>query len=172
MNMEFGSKAVIFFKSISENIQNPFAFYIPSSEQVNPNDFDKEYLPAILNNFPTAFEKIEIARDKVKDIEFLWNPIDYNEFAINDDFTFFDNFADFSHFKKNGVHFIGEENIKIGRNVIIAPGAVIDAEEGPVIIDDNAKIMANTYLQGPLYIGRNCLIKAGAKIYEGTSFGE
>lgn len=167
-----GEKAVIFFTSFSANIQKPFAFYIPEKEQVNPNNFDKDYLPALLNNFPPAFHRIEIDAPKAKDIEFLWHPLDHNSFAIEDDFQLYNNYAEFDSLRQNGVSIINQTKVKIGLNSKIAPGVVIDAEDGAVIIDDDVKIMANSYLQGPLYIGKNSLIKAGAKIYEGTSFGE
>ncbi len=169
---EKGEKAVIFFTSISYNIQKPFAFYIPEKEQVNPIDFDKEYLPAILNNFPTSFERIEISNKYIKNLEYLWNPIEFNSLAIKDDFQFFQNEANLDELTANGVHFVNKSNIKICKNIKIAPGVVIDAEEGPVIIDENTRIMANAYLQGPLYVGKNSLVKVCAKIYKDSSFGE
>jgi len=51
------------------------------------------------------------------------------------------------------------------------PGVIIDATNGPVISDENVKIMANSVIIGPVYIGKNSTIKIGAKIYEGTSIG-
>ena len=71
-----------------------------------------------------------------------------------------------------GVYFINKENIYIAGGAVIKPGVVLDAEEGPIIVDSNAHIMANAYLQGPVYIGKNSIIKAGSKIYEGTTIGE
>lgn len=70
------------------------------------------------------------------------------------------------------VYMISEENIYIAEGAVIKPGVVLDAEKGSIIIDSNAHIMANAYLQGPVYIGKNSTIKVGAKIYEGTSIGE
>jgi UDP-N-acetylglucosamine diphosphorylase/glucosamine-1-phosphate N-acetyltransferase len=48
---------------------------------------------------------------------------------------------------------------------------VLDAEDGPIFIDEGATIMANASLQGPLFVGAKSTIKMGAKIYEGTSIG-
>ncbi|MCK5456715.1 MAG: hypothetical protein KAI45_06265, partial [Melioribacteraceae bacterium] len=51
------------------------------------------------------------------------------------------------------------------------PGAVLDAEEGPIFIDKNATVFPNTVIQGPTSVGENALIKIGAKIYGETSIG-
>ncbi|MFQ5584711.1 MAG: hypothetical protein ACE5GL_09785, partial [Calditrichia bacterium] len=48
---------------------------------------------------------------------------------------------------------------------------VIDAENGPVWIDEDAVIMANAVLEGPIYIGKKSRIKIGAKLYENTTIG-
>jgi UDP-N-acetylglucosamine diphosphorylase/glucosamine-1-phosphate N-acetyltransferase len=67
--------------------------------------------------------------------------------------------------------FVGYENIWVGEDVRIDPTAVIDAGEGPVVIDAGAHIMPHTYLQGPLYIGAQVIVKAGAVIYGETAVG-
>jgi UDP-N-acetylglucosamine diphosphorylase/glucosamine-1-phosphate N-acetyltransferase len=71
-----------------------------------------------------------------------------------------------------GVHLLGKEDIYIGKNSRVMPGAVIDAENGPVWIGENCLVMSQAVLQGPLYIGNHTKIKAGAKIYPNTSIGE
>ena len=70
-----------------------------------------------------------------------------------------------------GVNMTNKRNIFIGRNAVLKPGVLIDAEEGPVIIDDGAKILGNAVIMGPAYIGKETVIKAGAKIYGGTTIG-
>ena len=59
----------------------------------------------------------------------------------------------------------------LGRNVDIAPQVVIDTKEGPVILDNNVTVAPHCYLEGPLYMGPGCRIKAGARIYGETSLG-
>jgi UDP-N-acetylglucosamine diphosphorylase/glucosamine-1-phosphate N-acetyltransferase len=58
-----------------------------------------------------------------------------------------------------------------GDNVRIDAGSVVDAREGPVIIEDGAEIKPFTYLKGPAFIGKNCML-VGGKITEGCSIGE
>lgn len=70
-----------------------------------------------------------------------------------------------------GVHFINPENIHIHPNAIVMPGCVLNATDGPIIIHNKAKVMANCYLEGPLSVGEGSTIKAGARIYEGSVIG-
>jgi UDP-N-acetylglucosamine diphosphorylase/glucosamine-1-phosphate N-acetyltransferase len=71
-----------------------------------------------------------------------------------------------------GAHIIGRKNIVFSRGVTVKPGAVLDAEKGPIILGENVLIMPNAVIQGPVCIGRDSIIKAGATIYHGTSVGE
>jgi UDP-N-acetylglucosamine diphosphorylase/glucosamine-1-phosphate N-acetyltransferase len=71
-----------------------------------------------------------------------------------------------------GVHLLNRRNIYIGKQAQIKPGVVLDAEKGPITIDEFASIMPNAVIEGPAYIGRHSLIKVGAKIYGGTTIGE
>jgi UDP-N-acetylglucosamine diphosphorylase/glucosamine-1-phosphate N-acetyltransferase len=63
-----------------------------------------------------------------------------------------------------------------GRDVYVAPGAVvhpmvvIDAEHGPVYIDEGAQIHSFTRIEGPCYIGKKSVL-LGAKCREGNSIG-
>lgn len=71
-----------------------------------------------------------------------------------------------------GVHILNKKNVILGSKVTIKPGAVLDAEKGPIVIGDGVTIMPNAFIEGPAYIGKNSIIKAGASIYHGTSIGE
>lgn len=71
-----------------------------------------------------------------------------------------------------GAHIINKINIIIGKGSKIKPGAVLDAEKGPIIIGSNVTIMPNVVIEGPVFIGDNSIIKIGAKIYHGTSIGK
>jgi len=71
-----------------------------------------------------------------------------------------------------GVHFIEKRNIFIANGAVIKPGVVLDAESGPIIIESGAVVMPNAVIIGPVFIGKNALIKAGARIYGCTTIGE
>ncbi len=105
-------------------------------------------------------------------IRFPWDLVHHNPAQIK---------SDFAHFNRGGlllgkiypnVTLLDEKNIYIGTDTKIKPGAVLDAEDGPIFIDEGATVMANACLQGPVFVGARSTIKMGAKIYEGTSIGE
>ena len=62
-----------------------------------------------------------------------------------------------------GVEFINEKNVFFG-NLEIEPTVLVNAEKGPVIIEDDVKIHGLTYLEGPLFIGKGSMIKPHTQI--------
>ena len=102
----------------------------------------------------------------------IWDLISENSKMIRQDFQDF--FYDKDNFFETemGVTVLNPYNIWIGEGVTMKPGVVIDATEGPVIIDENATILSNAVIVGPTYIGKSTTIKIGAKIYEGSSIGK
>ncbi len=71
-----------------------------------------------------------------------------------------------------GSHLVNRKNIIVGNGTVIKPGAVLDAAKGSIVIGKNVTIMPNAFIEGPAYIGDHTIIKAGARIYHGTSVGE
>lgn len=63
------------------------------------------------------------------------------------------------------------DDLWCGTGVQVAPGAVLDTRRGPVIIDNGCDIGPHTLLEGPLYLGPGCRVKAGARLYGESSFG-
>jgi UDP-N-acetylglucosamine diphosphorylase/glucosamine-1-phosphate N-acetyltransferase len=70
-----------------------------------------------------------------------------------------------------GAHLLEPAQITIGEGSRIKPGAVLDAEEGPIVIGDNVTVMPNAVIEGPVFIGDHSTVKIGAKIYGNTSIG-
>lgn len=69
-----------------------------------------------------------------------------------------------------GVWLLGDDLWCAG-GVSLAPTTVIDARRGPVVIDCGVDIAPHTLLEGPLYLGPGCRVKAGARLYGESSFG-
>ena len=167
------TKSVIFYSGT-----RAFALLLKDKDIINPTELDKKFIPKFLSDFNEIFVPVEIKN--VDFIDFLWDNLDLNGKSIRQDLELFDNLTclESDHNKNylgklyNSASFVNSKNIFIGKNVQILPNAVLDATEGPIIIDDDAKIMPNVFIEGPCYIGKNTLIKAGAKIYENTSIGE
>ncbi len=62
------------------------------------------------------------------------------------------------------------ERIFTGKGVRIAAGAVLDATNGPIYIGDEASVLENAVVKGPLYLGWKSQAKVGAHL-EGCAFG-
>jgi len=62
------------------------------------------------------------------------------------------------------------EAIRLGQDVTVRPGAILNAEDGPIVLDDGASVAERAVLDGPCYVGPQTQIKVGADI-EGAAFG-
>jgi UDP-N-acetylglucosamine diphosphorylase/glucosamine-1-phosphate N-acetyltransferase len=70
-----------------------------------------------------------------------------------------------------GSYLLGRESIHIGEGTRIKPCVVIDAEDGPVWIGRNVKILPHSYVEGPAFIGDGCLLQPGSVVHAGTTIG-
>lgn len=139
------SSEIIFFT----NNNTIFAKYFPS--------YSKDISNQNSNNI------IYINIEDVSIINYLWDNIYYQSNEIEQDTIILKN--------KSSLHYTIEDNVYKGVNVAIFPGVILDASHGSIIIEDNVKIMHNSVIIGPCYIGKNSIIKIGAKVYENCSFG-
>jgi UDP-N-acetylglucosamine diphosphorylase/glucosamine-1-phosphate N-acetyltransferase len=106
-------------------------------------------------------------------LEWIYESLDFNGSEIENDTELLG--SDYTNPEPNeflGSYLIEPKNIFIGNNVKIAPGAVLDASKGKIIIGHNSEIMPQATIVGPASVGENNKIKIGAKIYEDSSFGE
>jgi UDP-N-acetylglucosamine diphosphorylase/glucosamine-1-phosphate N-acetyltransferase len=101
----------------------------------------------------------------------LWDMIHFNPQAIEIDIRNNKDLKNFNSKNFPGVFWMNEEQLFIGKNVSIAPSVVLDATKGSIVIDDGVTIQPHVSITGPVFIGKNSLIKAGAKIFGGTSIG-
>ncbi len=63
-----------------------------------------------------------------------------------------------------------EKDIYIAPGATVHPMVVLDADNGPIYIDEDAEIHPFTRIEGPCYIGRKSIL-FGAKCREGMSIG-
>ena len=102
----------------------------------------------------------------------LWNMIHENPEAIeNDAKQFSKNFTAIDPKQYPGVFIINEKAVSLGKGVSISPSVVLDASKGSIILDDGVTIQPHTSLIGPIYIGKNSLVKSGSKIFGGNTIG-
>ncbi|HIF32984.1 MAG TPA: hypothetical protein EYG57_08780 [Planctomycetes bacterium] len=88
--------------------------------------------------------------------------------------------SDFAAAGRSGIHsdsiedpFVvrgNKDDVYIGAGTCIHPMVVIDAEHGPVFIDEEVEIHPFSRVEGPCYIGKKSIL-LGAKCREGNSIG-
>lgn len=72
----------------------------------------------------------------------------------------------------SGKNFVKSKNIQASARSKISRNAVLDATDGNIIIEQGCEIEPFVFIKGPAYIGKNSLIKSGAKIYGPCVIGE
>jgi len=120
---------------------------------------------------PELFASCKTEETTAQCWEYTWQFIGRNAAMIEEDFQEY--FYDKNNFFETelGVTILNPYDVWIGEGASLKPGVIIDASDGPVVIDEDAVIMAQAVIIGPAYIGKKSRIKVGAKIYEGTSIG-
>lgn len=93
---------------------------------------------------------------------YLWNVLDLISTALEHDklnVTFKS-----QNPVQDNIEIISRENVFISSSAEIEANVVINGQSGPVIIDDQVTIKSHSYLEGPLSLGRNTLIKPFTQI--------
>jgi len=114
------------------------------------------------------YEAIEY-NGELKQVRNTWDIISYLKCELQSDLKITK--SDFQNITlPDYVTAINNDDILVGRNVKIG-ACIINAAEGPVVIDDGAEIMDGAIVKGPVYLGKRSVFKIGAKIYGPTSIG-
>ncbi len=129
-------------------------------------------------NLITADSELTLKTNRLPKIQvnailpnFIWELVNINAKQIRLDAKDFFELGSIQGKLYENVTLLNKKNIFIHQTVRIKPGVVIDAEKGPVIIDQGCTILPNTTIIGPVYIGSKSTINAGAKILSDTSIG-
>jgi UDP-N-acetylglucosamine diphosphorylase/glucosamine-1-phosphate N-acetyltransferase len=62
------------------------------------------------------------------------------------------------------------EHVHLGDGATVRPGAILNAEDGPIYVDARATVFEQAILRGPCYVGPKTQIKPRADV-EGAAFG-
>jgi UDP-N-acetylglucosamine diphosphorylase/glucosamine-1-phosphate N-acetyltransferase len=137
-----------------------------NSLSITPEKFlDKDFIYELKKKF-------DVVKVNASLMQYPWDLIHNNKEQITSDFKSYikDWSARESDYK--GVHFLNDSQISIGKNSIIKPGCVLDAENGPIFIGNNVRISANSVIEGPVFIDDNVVIMALSRIHAGSNLGK
>ncbi len=70
-----------------------------------------------------------------------------------------------------GVALLAPERVYIAPGAVVYPGTVLNAEGGPIVLDEGAEVGELAAIRGPCYIGPHSQVRMGALLYGGTSIG-
>lgn len=100
----------------------------------------------------------------------LWDLVHWNNESLIEDFA--DLKAQCSTKMPAGpFHLVQEDGLWLGPDVKLAPGCVLDASKGPIMIAAGASIGSNAVVSGPCWIGPRSRIRPLAQLREGCSIG-
>lgn len=123
-------------------------------------------------------DSINITLDiNVIHINYIWDLI-FNIFNIfkndlicNKDFVPISSIDNNSNIIHQSVILNNSQNIFIKKNIKIGPGVILDANDGPILIDEFSSIDIGALIKGPVYIGKKSIINPGAKLRGNISIG-
>ncbi len=114
----------------------------------------------------------QVELENIHLINYPWDLVNENPSEIAKDFNYFSKGGIIEGSLSEHAVLVNKSHIYIGRDSVIKPGAILDADEGPVFIGEGASIMHNAVIEGPAFVGNRSVIKIATKIYAGTSIGE
>src|SRR4051812_46549869 len=100
--------------------------------------------------------------------DYVWDLISWNEEALVSDSL---GMRSASNLNAGPYYLVNDDNIFLGTDVKLAPGVVLDASMGPIMIARGARIGPNSVLQGPCYVGEFSVLAPLTSIGKGTTLG-
>ena len=131
----------------------------------NHNDIMIEDFYSFINESLSVTKNVEIDY-----LNYIWDLFPIVEKEMHLDFnTFYSSHDYYSHISLIKVN---DDKIAISDNVQINAGVILDASNGPIIIDQDAIINNGAIIEGPVYIGKKTVISSGSKIRSNTYIGD
>ena len=164
-NIEEGlwiSSSVIWTRESVELLSAKNTAFMKDDKLVAANLSSSDAARWISNGGPlkSELESVKFKNIEVYQCNYLWDIIKFINQSINDDAS---ELKPVDRLDYPQTNLINPDKIFIN-NAKVMPGALINAEKGPVIIDNNAVIYGQTYIEGPAFIGTDTVIKPLTKI--------
>ena len=155
----------------------PTASFVESVQALTPNqklvcdDLVLAYYGELPSNDPAlaSYQSISIDQSAFTHIKHSWDIFLCNAHALQHDIPLL---------SKDRISYVisNTNTTRDDGSIFIDPqvkmeGVTLNTTDGPIFIDEGATIMEGSFLRGPLYVGKNSVIKMGTKIYANCSFG-
>jgi UDP-N-acetylglucosamine diphosphorylase/glucosamine-1-phosphate N-acetyltransferase len=134
------------------------------------NDLKKLVANSIEDFVASAKLRLPNVTCKLRTWEYLWDLVLANADQITSDFAAAGKCGIEGKVEKPGEILGSKTDIFVGSRARVHPMVVIDAENGPVYIDEGAEIQPFSRIEGPCYIGKESIL-LGAKCRSGNTFG-
>jgi UDP-N-acetylglucosamine diphosphorylase/glucosamine-1-phosphate N-acetyltransferase len=144
-----------------------------SAETAREVDLSLLHEPAAFDRILPRLQRVSVAPAPTM-INRPWDLLDVQRTAIEEDFATLGKGPEGgggNAIVMPGAHLLARENVHLGKGVKIWPGAVLDAQAGPILLGEGTEIRANAVLTGPLSVGPRCLVKVGADLHDACTLG-
>ncbi len=136
---------------------------------INPDDYSADTLLSIWSQMYTTPE-VKIREVNNMLVWWPWDLLTLLEETIVNDYK-----AIGQNVIEGDIHpkaiLVDEFSMNIAVGAKVDAGAILDASNGPIIIEDGVHVFPGAIIMGPAVIGKDSIVKAGAKIYGPVSTG-
>lgn len=108
--------------------------------------------------------------ETVFEIRYPWDAISFMlKQGLNDDLSII---CDNTGKRKKLKNCVNEDSVFCSARSVVSNMSVLDASEGRIVIEEGCTIEPFVFVKGPAYIGKNVLVKSGARIYGPCVIGD
>lgn len=146
----------------------PVAIFLPPGHE----KLAREILPQIASPdiYSVMMSRLDVQEVETICVRWLWELVHFNEKFIENDFVSFLGREKISPKIDERAVLIGND-IFVGADAEICPGAVLDSREGPIAIGKGAIVGHNAVIMGPAVVGSMAQIMPQARIRPQTTIG-
>lgn len=123
-------------------------------------------------NFTNALQKLSsLPEMKYPGAVFshTWELIERNRLQVAEDAKYFT--GHWGNIDAPGIIVEDRNLVYVHPNAKIRIGTVLETENGPILIDEDARVEAGAVIKGPVYIGKHSIVTSLAVIREGVTLG-
>ncbi len=138
--------------------------------RVSADDLNKLDTTSLDGFITSAMKQFPPLEAPVPAWNYIWDLILANPDQLTSDFAALGRSGIEGHIEEPLAIRGNRNDVYIGRGAKIHPMVVLDAENGPIYLDDEVEVHPFTRIEGPCYVGRGSIL-LGAKCREGNSIG-